>query len=220
MKKLSIMVLAAFSMLFVVSPAFAQENSAETEEVVEGVFRVVLEGDVPENYSVYAETDAAIGEMSPICTTDTTMVSAGYAECVGGGSINELLFAVPQGATIDYRILASQGAGLAQTVIAEGSTVAETDGFIINASHAFAEEPVTSQESITKEEPVAKEEPITSEEQYTSEAPASEASAATSEVAEANGGVLPDTGGASLSLLAAALLLVTAGGFLAYRRLS
>lgn len=214
MKKLSIMVLAAFSMLFVVSPAFAQENSAETEEVVEGVFRVVLEGDVPENYSVYAETDAAIGEMSPICTTDATMVSAGYAECVGGGSINELLFAVPQGATIDYRILASQGAGLAQTVIAEGSTVAETDGFIINASHAFAEEPVTSQESITKEEP------ITSEEQYTSEAPASEASAVTSEVAEATGGVLPDTSGASLSLLAAALLLVTAGGFLAYRRLS
>jgi LPXTG-motif cell wall-anchored protein len=215
MKKLSIMVLAAFSMLFVVSPAFAQENLAETEGVVEGVFRVVLEGDVPENYSVYAETDAAIGGMDPICTTDITMVDAGYTECAGDGSINELLFSVPQGATINYRILASQGAGLAQTVIAEGSTLAETDGFIINASHTFTGEPNTDEELVIDEDTG------TGEEQYASEAPASDSGdVATSEVAEANGGVLPDTGGTSFSLLVGAVLLFVAGGFLAYRRLS
>ncbi len=215
MKKLTIMVLAAFSMLFVVSSAFAQENSAETEGVVEGVFRVVLEGDVPENYSVYAETDAATGGMDPICTTDTMMVEAGYTECAGDGSINELLFSVPQGATIDYRILGSQGVGLQQTVIAEGSTVAETDGFVINASHTFPGEPNTDEELVIDEDTG------TGEEQYASEASASESGGvATSKVAEANGGVLPDTGGTSFSLLVGAVLLFAAGGFLAYRRLS
>ena len=219
MKKLLVMVAAALSTMLVVSPAFAQSDPSEAEGMVEGVFRVTIEGDVPENYSVYVETDAAVGGLGPICTTDAAIVAEGYTQCVGGGAVNELPFFVPQGSTVEYRILGSQGTGLSQTVIAEGSTVAKTDGFTVDANLAFNGE--------TPAEPPT--EPGATEDQYTNQPPADEtegtsadttkAAGEMSPVAEANGGILPDTGGAPISLLAGAALLLTAGGVLVYRRM-
>jgi len=256
MSKLLVMVVAALSMMLVVSPAFAQGDPSEAEGMVEGVFRVTIEGELPENYSIYAETDQAVGGMAPICTTDAAMVAEGYTECTGGGAMNELTFFAPEGATVEYRILGSQGTGLSQEVIAEGSTVAETDGFTVDASHSFAGDPETPEDpEATPEqddtgsdvsepdvsEPDVSEPDVLSEpgdtglsgtgsgaadDQYadeatTGETPPEDAPAESdgemSKVAEANGGVLPDTGGAPLSLLAGAALILAAGGFLAHR---
>lgn len=227
MKKLLIMVLAALSMLLATTPAFAQGNPAEDEGMMEGVFRVTIEGDVPENYSVYVETDAMVGGQGPICTTDYAMVSEGYTECAGGGATNELIFYAPKGETVTYRILGSQGTGLSQEVIAEGSAVAETDGLTVDANLAFSGEEETPEdpEETTDDSGTASNSGV-AEDQYADETSennssgdtSAEANGEMSQVAKANGGILPDTGGAPLSLLAGAALLLASGGYLAYRR--
>lgn len=237
MKRLLMLVVASLAMTLPALPAAAQE--APGEGMVEGIFRVTIEGELPENYSVYVETDAMTGGQGPICTTDAAMVAEGYTECVGGA--NELLFYAPEGTTVKYRILGSQGTGLSQKVIEEGSAIAKADGLTVEANLAFAAEEETPAPDETGPEPDDIEsddaEPGAADDQYSDETPAPEdnsgsdaASSAsagseadpapdgqTSKVAEANGGVLPDTGGAPLSLLAGAALLLSAGGFLAYR---
>lgn len=236
------MVVASLAMTLPALPAAAQ--GAPGEGMVEGIFRVTIEGELPENYSVYVETDAMTGGQGPICTTDAAMVAEGYTECVGGA--NELLFYAPEGTTVKYRILGSQGTGLSQKVIEEGSAIAKTDGLTVEANLAFAAEEETPAPDETGAEPDDVEsddvesddaEPGAADDQYSDDTPAPEGSSGsdaassasadseadpasdgqTSKVAEANGGVLPDTGGAPLSLLAGAALLLSAGGFLAYR---
>lgn len=222
-RKLLAMIAASLAMTFAALPAIAQE--APEESMAEGVFKLTIEGEIPENYSFYVETDQAIGGLAPICTTDAEMVASGYTECVGGGAVNELPFLVPQGETMHYRVLGSQGVGLSQEVVAEGDAVAETDGFTIEASYAFASE--TPESTDTPEDPGAADDQY-SDEASAEEAPAEEvpaeevpAPAASngeiSEVAELHGGILPDTGGASLTLFAGAALILAAGGFLAHR---
>lgn len=217
-RNLLAMIAASLAMTFTALPAIAQE--VPDQSTVEGVFKLTIDGEVPENYSFYVEMDQAIGGLAPICTTDAEMVASGYTECVGGGAVNELPFLVPQGATMHYRVLGSQGVGLSQEVVAEGDAVAASDGFIIEASHAFTSE--TPESTDTPEDPGA------AGDQYSYEAPAEEvpaekvpAPAASngeiSEVADLHGGILPDTGGASLALVAGAALILAAGGFLAYR---
>lgn len=226
------LVVASLAMTLPALPAAAQE--APGEGMVEGIFRVTIEGELPENYSVYVETDAMTGGQGPICTTDAAMVAEGYTECVGGA--NELLFYAPEGTTVKYRILGSQGTGLSQKVIEEGSAIAKTDGLTVEANLAFAAEEETPAPDETGTEPDDVESDAT-DDQYSDETPAPEDSSGsdaassasagseadpasdgqTSKVAEANGGVLPDTGGAPLSLLAGAALLLASGGFLAYR---
>ena len=237
-RKLLAMITASLVMTFMALPAHAQEAPKDT--TVDGVFRLTLNGEVPDDFSFYVETDQAIGGLAPICTTDAAMVAEGYTECVGGGAVNELPFNVPQGATVQYRILGSQGTGLSQMVVAEGETVAETDGFTIDASHSFDGSPSEPTET-----------PGTVDDQYSDEAPAEDATAPTasnggmnggtnggtngetnvetnggsseatsgeaSDIAELHGGILPDTGGASVVLLFGAALILSAGGFLAYR---
>lgn len=214
------MVVASLAMTLPALPAAAQ--GAPGEGMVEGIFRVTIEGELPENYSVYVETDAMIGGQGPICTTDAAMVAEGYTECVGGA--NELLFYAPEGTTVKYRILGSQGTGLSQKVIEEGSAIAKTDGLTVEANLAFAAEEETPAPDETGTEPDDVEsddaEPGAADDQYAEEAGKDtpvESDGETSKVAEANGGVLPDTGGAPLSLLAGAALLLAASGFLAYR---
>lgn len=226
------LVVASLAMTLPALPAAAQE--APGEGMVEGIFRVTIEGELPENYSVYVETDAMTGGQGPICTTDAAMVAEGYTECVGGA--NELLFYAPEGTTVKYRILGSQGTGLSQKVIEEGSAIAKTDGLTVEANLAFAAEEETPAPDETGTEPDDVESDAT-DDQYSDETPAPEDSSGSdaassasagpeadpapdgqmSKVAEANGGVLPDTGGAPLSLLAGAALLLASGGFLAYR---
>lgn len=220
MKRLLTLVVASLAMTLPALPAAAQ--GAPGEGMVEGIFRVTIEGELPENYSVYVETDAMIGGQGPICTTDAAMVAEGYTECVGGA--NELLFYAPEGTTVKYRILGSQGTGLSQKVIEEGSAIAKTDGLTVEANLAFAAEEETPAPDETGTEPDDVEsddaEPGAADDQYAEEAGKDtpvESDGETSKVAEANGGVLPDTGGAPLSLLAGAALLLAASGFLAYR---
>ena len=228
-RKLLALITASLAMTFLALPAHAQEAPDST--TVDGVFRLVLNGEVPDDFSFYVETDQAIGGLAPICTTDAAMVAQGYTECVGGGAVNELPFNVPQDATVQYRILGSQGTGLSQMVVAQGETLAETDGFIIEASHSFDGSP--SDPSDPSDSPGA------ADDQYSGEAPAEDADAPvasdgetngqtgdetsgetdgqTGDVAELHGGVLPDTGGASPVLLLGAALVLSAGGFLAHR---
>ena len=226
------LVVASLAMTLPALPAAAQEDPGEG--MVEGIFRVTIEGELPENYSVYVETDAMTGGQGPICTTDAVMVAEGYTECVGGA--NELLFYAPEGTTVKYRILGSQGTGLSQKVIEEGSAIAKTDGLTVEANLAFAAEEETPAPDETGTEPDDVESDAT-DDQYSDETPAPEDSSGSdaassasagpeadpapdgqmSKVAEANGGVLPDTGGAPLSLLAGAALLLASGGFFAYR---
>jgi len=231
-RKLLALIAASLAMTFTALPVAAQE--APEENMVEGAFKLTIDGEVPEDYSFYVETDQAIGGLAPICTTDAEMVASGYTECVGGGAANELPFLVPQGETVQYRVLGSQSVGLSQEVIAEGNTIAETDGFIIEASHAFAsEDSDPSKDSSTAEDSGTAEDPGVAGDQYSNEAPAEEipaeevtaekvpAPAASngeiSAVAELHGGVLPNTGGTPIALVAGAALILAAGGFLAHR---
>lgn len=238
MKKLLMLVVASLTMTLPALPAAAQE--APGEGMVEGVFRVTVDGELPEDYSIYVESGVILPG-GVICTTDAVMVNEGYTECVDNGATNELVFFAPEGASVDYRILGSQGVALSQEVIAEGTTTAKTDGLTIDARHTFANEaPADPQPA---EEPDAAEEADAADDQYSDETPASDDSSTpddssapdavssasvdsetapiadgyTSKVAELHGGVLPDTGGASIALVAGAALLLAASGFLAYR---
>lgn len=147
--------------VFFASPAFAQEVEAPPAEevpvelvddveeappvdpaagLVNGVFGLTLEGQVPANVSFYAEANIGSGG-EVICTTDDALVGAGYPECVGGGAVNEVSFVAPAGQDIQYRILGSLGTGLSQEVLSEGTAVA-AEGVRIDAGYAFPAEPL------------------------------------------------------------------------------
>lgn len=214
------------------------ENQGEIEPdtgLVNGVFGLVIEGEVPEDYSFYAEANIGNGG-EVICTTDDRMVGLGYPECQGGGAVNEVPFVAPEGQEIEYRLLGSQGAGLSQTVVSAG-TVAAAEGLRIEAAYAFngtrledhTQDPIrepdfnpdvdggqysgvsgvtAEAEEAVAEEAVADEAVIPAEEAAQEIEPGSVA-----DVATGGTGLLPETGGLALvpalgaALLAAALLL-------------
>lgn len=219
MNRLLILVVSALSMMLAASPAFAQEDPANKEGMVEGTFRVIIDGEVPENYSVYVETDAAIGGQGPICTTDAVMVDEGYAECVGAGGANELRFYAPEGTPVNYRILGSQGNELSQEVIKEGSTIAKTGGLMIEARLTFDGEGENSEDDDESNDDSNNNDDSAASEQYEDDSSADGKSSGKGDD-KASDGVLPDTGGSSLVLVAGASLLLAAGGFLGYRAIS
>ncbi len=216
--KLSVAILASLTMSLTALPAFAQEVPGEG--VVNGVFRLTIGGDVPADYSFYVETDAAVGGHAPICTTDAQMVEEGYTECVGGGAVNELPFSVLEGETMEYRVLGSRGAALSQEVVAEGSMTPE-DGFTVDASFDFSGSELggTPTED-APEDGAAQDQYEDRDDETTDDGGSAEG---TGEEDGGSGdptggtGLLPDTGGASLTVIAGILLLFAAGGFLAYR---
>ena len=253
------LVLLMLGRAFYSTPAFAQQmetapveeaqveplaTAAEVAQVdpeeglVNGVVGLTIDGEIPEDVSFYVEANIGNGG-EVICTTDAELVGLGYAECQGGGAVNEVPFVAPDGGNIQYRILGSRGAELSQTVVSEGSTVA-AEGVRIDASYVFALEDFT-------ENPIQKPdwEPDVDEDQYGSgvssggvveettgegttgemeeEAviPAEEAAAnvvpgSVADIATGGTGLLPDTGGlAPLPILGALLI----GGALVARRL-
>lgn len=120
-------------------PTLLEVASAETagpagrEATV--AFEVTIEGEVPENVSFYVESDAVPGGV--ICTTDAAAnEQAGYPECRGGGETERLEVLITSGEEFDYRMLTSQGSELSQSVVAEGSEVAE-DGLVVEATYSF-----------------------------------------------------------------------------------
>lgn len=198
------------------SPALAQE----TGEKVNGTFRLTLNGEAPENVSFWVETSAD-GEGGVICTTDAAMVESGINECEDGGAVNEMYYAAPAGGDVEYRIVGSQGAALSQQVIAEGSTAAE-EGFVIEASYTFSDEPVAGAPEGTGPDEDAAEAQYgdDSDNADTGDKDDKDGQSDEDKDSEAKPGVLPDTGGASPTPAIGALLLIAAGGFLAYRIVS
>ena len=221
---------------FYATPALAQEAEPLVEEqalvepeavLVNGVFGLVLEGEVPADYSFYAEANIGNGG-EVICTTDVEMVGLGYAECVGGGAVNEVPFVAPEGQSIEYRVLGSQGSGLSQEVVSEGTIVA-AEGVRIDATYAFDGQPLedhtenpiqdpdwepdadedqygagaAGEETTTVEEDAVEEEVIPAEEAAQNVEPGSIA-----DIATGGTGLLPETGGLALvPILGAALLI-------------
>lgn len=170
-------VLVVLGGAFYATPALAQEAEPLVEEqalaeeqarvdleagLVNGVFALVLEGEVPADYSFYVEANIGNGG-EVICTTDAEMVGLGYAECVGGGEINEVPFVAPEGQDIEYRVLGSQGSGLSQEVVSEGSVVA-AEGVRIDATYAFDGQPLEDHTENPIQEPDW--EPDADEDQY------------------------------------------------------
>lgn len=207
-------------LLAVSSPAPAQESV----EKVEGIFRLTLNGEAPENVSFWVETSAG-GEGGVICTTDAAMVSAEIDECRDGGAANEMAYAAPADGDVEYRIVGSQGTGLSQEVVAEGSTAAE-EGFVVEASYTFSDEPVGGAPKGTSPDGDG-----AARDQYEDESGGADRDdpgdkegsdeknekADAKESSEARPGVLPDTGGVSPVATVGALLLLAAGGFVAHR---
>jgi hypothetical protein len=216
--------------------ALAAEQARVNPEagLVNGVFGLVLEGEVPTDYSFYVEANIGNGG-EVICTTDAEMVGLGYAECEGGGAINEVPFVAPEGQDIEYRVLGSRGSGLSQEVISEGSAVA-AEGVRIDATYAFDGQPLEDHSEDPIQDPDW--EPDADEDQYgvgaageetgveeTSIAetsveeeviPAEEAAqnvepGSIADIATGGTGLLPETGGlALLPVLGAALLIGSA----------
>jgi hypothetical protein len=104
---------------------------------VTATFRLVVEGELPEDFSFYVEDSTGTGGV--ICTTDGDAIeTAGYPECRDGGAANETEIPVPAGRSFDYRILASRGVELSQQVVDEGS-LSPTGDFTVNATYDAAE---------------------------------------------------------------------------------
>ncbi len=166
------------------------------------VFKLSIEGEVPEDYSFYVESSTSDGGV--ICTTDATVVEeAGYSEC-RPDAINTAEIPLPAGEPFDYRVLRSRGTELSSFVLDEGSEVAE-DGLVIEASYSSANDPANGEDI--------------NEDGTINEADG-ELATRTSEAADAATGpdeaVLPDTGGARpspLLCLAASLAVLAAGPF-------
>jgi hypothetical protein len=243
---------------FFATPALAQETqvlptaeavqaeplAAEVAQVdpeaglVNGVFGLTLEGEVPEDFSFYAEANIGSGG-EVICTTDADMIGVGYPECVGGGAVNEVSFVAPDGQNIQYRILGSQGAELSQKVISEGTAVA-AEGVRIDASYTFGPEPLEDFSESPIQDPEW--EPDVDEDQYggvssgaveetggeslepaaeeeavilAEEAAANVVPGSVADIATGGTGLLPDTGGVVPWPIIGAVLL--AGGLLARR---
>ena len=159
-------------------------------------FELLIEGEVPEDYSFYVET--SVGDGGVICTTDSAVVQeAGYPEC-RPDAINTVKLPLPDGETFNYRVLRSRGTELSSFVLAEGSEVAE-DGLTIEAFYSAANDPVNGEDI--------------NEDGTTNEADG-ELAAGTSEAADAatasDEAVLPETGGPapSGSIALAAVLLI------------
>lgn len=213
-------------------PLAAEQAQVDLEAgLVNGVFGLVLEGEVPEDYSFYAEANIGNGG-EVICTTDAEMVGLGYPECAGGGAVNEVPFVAPEGHDIQYRVLGSRGAELSQEVISEGSTVA-AEGMRIDASYAFDGQPLEDHTENPIQDPDW--EPDADEDQYgavesgtageettsvddaVEEAiiPAEEAAqnvepGSIADIATGGTGLLPDTGGFALAPFVGAALLIGA----------
>lgn len=234
MKKPAILTAMLVALLAASAVALAGAPAAvlaqDTEERAEGKFRLTLEGPAPENVSFRVESN--VGDGGVICTTDAAMVETGIAECRDGGGVNEMSYSVPAGSTFEYRIVGSQGVELSQETIAEGSKVAE-DGFVVDATFSFSGEPIGDEPSGTQPE----DSPSTDDDsdgtdgdgaagdQYEDDSSdndkeSSDKEDSGKEDSDAEDGVLPDTGGFSLALVAGAALLLAASGFLAYRSIS
>lgn len=159
------------------------------------VFKLSIEGEVPEDYSFYVES--SVGDGGVICTTDATVVEeADYPEC-RSDAVNTLKLPIPDGEPFDYRVLRSRGTELSSFTLDEGSEIAK-DGLVIEASFSAANDP-TNGEDVNDDGDINEAD--------------GELAARTSDAADAATGpdeaVLPDTGGQSLTwslCLAAATL--------------
>jgi hypothetical protein len=182
------------------------ESASASGEEVMVEFELTIEGEVPPKHSIYVESSACPGGV--IYTTDADVLKqAGYPECRGGSEAIEAELAVPVGATLDYRILKSQGVALSQEVVAEGSEVA-AEGLVVNASYSFAGPAGTAGGVDLNGDGVVNAADCEV---------AATVSDARSTAEEAGQPVLPATGGPSPVLWAALLLLVA--GLLAHRTL-
>ncbi len=216
LKKLMILAAVLAAPLAVSSPALAQEQGTE----VSGTARLTLNGTAPENVSFWVESSAP-GVEGVICTTDAAMVASGIPECQDGGAVNELALTAPAGGAVDYRVIGAQGSELSQETVAQGSMTSE-EGFVMDASYTFSGDVIGGEPEGT-----APEDGGAAQTQYgdetkqptvsTGEADGAQASTVSSGDPTGGTGVLPDTGGASIPLLAGAVLLLASGGFLAYR---
>ena len=217
-KKSAILLTMLVALLATPAAVLAQD----TGERAEGKFRLTLEGQAPENVSFWVESN--IGDGGVICTTDAAMVASGITKCQDGGATNEMAYSAPAGSTLDYRIIGSQGVELSQEVVAEGSRVAE-NGFIVEASYTFSGEPIGDERPGTQPEDTTPADDETADgaagDQYEDVSTGNdEASPDKGDSSAAIEGVLPDTGGSSMFLVAGAALLLAAGGFFAYRTIS
>lgn len=130
-------------------PTLLEVRSAEPASGRETTvaFEVALEGKVPENASLYVQSDAVPGGV--ICTTDEAANErAGYPECRGGGEKERLEVPMAPGQEFDYRILANRGNELSESVVAEGSEVAD-DGLVVEASYSF--DPAANGEDVNED---------------------------------------------------------------------
>ncbi len=152
-------------------------------EEVNVVFRLSIQGEVPEDYSFYVEN--SVGDGGVICTTDATVVEeAGYPECRPDAT-NQVEIPLPAGEPFDYRILRSRGTELSSFVLDEGFEVAEA-GLVVETSYSTANDPVNGED--------------VNEDGATNEADgefASQTSEAADAATNSEDAVLPDTGGPS-----------------------
>jgi len=193
-------------------------------------FRLVVEGEVPQDFSFYVEDSQGTGGV--ICTTDEDVLSeASYPECRGGGAANEVEFPVGTDQPFDYRILGSRGVELSQRVVSEGS-LTPTGDFVVDASYSFSEDPVlgaptddqydpsdpdaTTPETGTPEEPDLNGDGAVdaADERYAARV-STRADKATDEGGEP---VLPDTGGNPVPVSALLLACALLGGGLLLRQ--
>ncbi len=163
-------------------------------------FELTIEDEVPKNTSFYVETPASPGGV--ICATGE---QGDAPECEGDGGVNRAELSVPAGEPFDYRVLVSRGSESSQSVVAEGTEVAE-DGLVIEASYSFAGDP-SGGEDVNGDGVV---------DAADGEFAARVSDEAKDDVDPGQGRALPITGGAALAILLAGSTLA-AVGFLAHR---
>jgi hypothetical protein len=191
-------------------------------------FRLVVEGEVPEDFSFYVEDSQGTGGV--ICTTDKDVLSeANYPECRGGGATNEVEFPVGTGQPLDYRILGSRGVELSQRVVSEGS-LTPTDDFVVDASYSFEGDPVLGSPTEDQYDPAdpdastpeAPEEPDLNGDGAVDAADERYAARVSTRADRATDGggepVLPDTGGNPVPVSALLLAFALLGGGLLLRQ--
>lgn len=199
-------------------------------EEVNGVFRMILDGRSTEaGYSFYVESDSE-GVGTVLCSTDPGMVEAGYSDC-GPGTL-EVPFVAPAGEEVSYRILGNLGNELSQFVVSEGSQVA-AEGMVIEGSYSFREDtddkvdPVDEAagaqyagESDQVRDTSSGEAssggiPAGPQGDDAEEAPGSGIASSVAAIAGAGlSGLLPQSGGSPIVLVAGGALLIAAGGLL------
>lgn len=187
-------------------PALLEVVSVEPASPGEATvaFELTIEDKVPKNASFYVETSAGSGGV--ICATGGAADGRGDApECEGDGGVNRAEFPVPAGEPFDYSVLVSRGSESSQSVVAEGTEVAE-DGLVIEASYSFAGDP-SGGEDVNGDGAV---------DAADGEFAARVSDAAKDDVDPGQGRALPITGGAALAILLAGSTLA-AVGLLAHR---